>query len=188
MLSTSERSSASLARSRAARSPAATRTASTSGSNGMRMTSSAPASSASRSTSGEARSAATMTWTAASSGRARTALVNVDACRTPVTTTWAAPSAIVRSASLVAASRRTPSPEAVSSVHAASPSSSRPSTRTLSLARPGRPTRWDGARRHPWPARADQVDPPTRSAGHAPWLRPPYTGRRRRGQGEPAVS
>ena len=46
MLSMSERSIASLARRRAARRPVATRTASTSGSNGMRMTSSAPASSA----------------------------------------------------------------------------------------------------------------------------------------------
>ena len=76
MLATSERSSASLARSRAARSPAATRAASTSGSNGMRITSSAPASSAARSSSGESRSTHTTTCTAASSGRARTAAIS----------------------------------------------------------------------------------------------------------------
>ena len=57
MLATSERSSASFARSRAARSPAATRAASTSGSNGTRITSSAPASSAARSSSGESSAA-----------------------------------------------------------------------------------------------------------------------------------
>ena len=144
MLSTSERSSASLARSRAARSPVATRTASTSGSNGMRITSSAPESSASRSSCAEPRSAHTTTCTPARSGRSRTAEIKGGPCRASVTTICAAPSATAPTAAAVSVARSRRSPEAASTAHASSPSCSSPSSSTPSPSRTSPSSALDG--------------------------------------------
>ena len=158
MLSTIARSSASLARKRAARSPAATRATRTSGSNGTRITSSAPVSSASRSSSSESSAAATTTWVEASSGRPRTAGMSDSAHAAPAITTGigAAVSALTAPATSSARSSRTPA--STSTVQQSSRSSSKPTSNTRAAFAPVSLSVRARSRRLPAP-RCDPLEP-----------------------------
>ena len=136
MLATSDRNSASSARKRAARNPAATRATSTSGSKGTRITSSAPASSASRNSRGESSAAAATMWTDASSRRLRTADVSSQAQRAPAITTGTGRSVRTRSAPATSKTRSSTTPASSSTAQQASSRSSNPSTSTLAPSAP----------------------------------------------------
>src|SRR3954454_3397851 len=141
MLATSERSSASFSRRRAARSPADTRATSTPGSNGTRITSSAPVASAARSSTAESTAAHTTTCADAVARSARTAVTSPPPwCALAITTcAWRS-----RRASIAAATfrtRTTSTSAAASTERQASTNSSSPSstTRSPSLATPSSP-------------------------------------------------